>query len=228
MAFETVFTTIEKDELSDLVARLSSEGQRFVQILAVNTEDGIDLVYSFMQGDTLTNYEIKGVGKDDAIPSITEFFLEAFVFENEIHDLFGVQIDDIEIDFGGNFYRLAIDEPMTIISPEKKARLEKARKAEAAKAKAARKDQAGKGASEDSDEELERKLAAMPPEKAAKVRAAMKAKAAREETAQEKASKAKDDEFERKLAAMPPEKAAKVRAAMDAKKKKAEKGGDEA
>ena len=184
MAFETVFTTIEKDELSALAEKLLEDDHRFVQILAVATEEGCDLVYSFMKGDVLTNYEIKAVKPSDAIPSITEYFLEAFVFENEIHDLFGVRIDDIEIDFGGNFYRLAIDEPMTIVSPERAAQREKARKAaRAAERKAAadaeKKPAAKKTESADDDEEFERKLAAMPPEKAAKVRAAMEAKRAK-------------------------------------------------
>ena len=50
------------------------------------------------------------------MPSVTDQFLAAFVFENEAHDLFGVDIEGIAIDFGGNFYALAQKEPMTIIS----------------------------------------------------------------------------------------------------------------
>ena len=66
--------------------------------------------------------------RDAVIPSITDLYLEAFVFENEIHDLFGVHISDIAIDFGGNFYQLAVKEPMTIISPEQLAKREKTRR----------------------------------------------------------------------------------------------------
>ncbi len=68
------------------------------------------------------------------MPSVTDRFLEAFVFENETHDLFGVDAQGIAIDFGGNFYALAQKEPMTIISPEQKAAREKAKKVAAAKA----------------------------------------------------------------------------------------------
>ena len=68
------------------------------------------------------------------MPSITDQFLAAFVFENEAHDLFGVDVQGIAIDFGGNFYALAQKEPMTIISPEQKAAREKAKKVAAAKA----------------------------------------------------------------------------------------------
>ena len=167
MALEIEFAPLSVEELPALAAEKKAEGARFVQLLAVNTEEGIDLVYTFMKGGVLTNHEIKGVGPDMTVPSITDQFLAAFVFENEAHDLFGVSISDIAIDFGGNFYALSQKEPMTIISPEQKAAREKAKKLAAAKESA-----------------LEEKLAGMDPEKAAKVRAAMEAKAARKAAAQ--------------------------------------------
>ena len=131
------------------------------------------------------------------MPSITDRFLEAFVFENETHDLFGVDVQGIAIDFGGNFYALAQKEPMTIISPEQKAAREKAKKVAAAKAA---KEKAAKAAAANAayvethpdaapapgehgyiappeDDDLETKLAGMDPEKVARVRAAIAAKA---------------------------------------------------
>ena len=192
MSFDIAFEPLTIEGLLDFSASRKQEGWRFVQILAVNTEAGIDLEYSFMKDGTLVNSKIEGVQKTDVVPSISDDFLEAFVFENEIHELFGVQISDIAIDFEGNFYDLAQNEPMTVISPEQKAAREKAKKLEAAKkAKAAKaaaaKQQAGEGAAAPAaqadkpavDAQLEAKLAGMDPEKAAKVRAAMEAKAAK-------------------------------------------------
>ena len=121
MALETTFVPLTVEELPALAAAKKDGGWRFVQLLAVNTEDGIDLVYSLMKDNLLENHEIKGVQKGTTVPSITDRFLEAFVFENETHDLFGVDVQGIAIDFGGNFYALAQKEPMTIISPEQKA-----------------------------------------------------------------------------------------------------------
>ena len=97
-------------------------------------------------------------------------FLAAFPFENEAHDLFGLNVTNIAIDFKGGFYKVAMDKPMTVISPAQKAAREKAAKIAAAKASCAK----------PSEEDLEKKLAGMDPEKAAKVRAAMEAKAKRE------------------------------------------------
>lgn len=101
----------------DLAAARHAEGWRYVQILAVNTEEGIDLVYSYMKDGHLANFNVSGVKQTDVVPSITDLYLEAFVCENEIHDLFDVAISDIAIDFGGMFYQLAEKAPMTVVSP---------------------------------------------------------------------------------------------------------------
>jgi len=145
-----------------------------------------------MKDGLLDNAVIEALPKDAEVPSITDLYLEAFVCENEIHDLFGITFKGLAIDFLGNFYRVSTDVPMTIISPEKLAEREKQRKLAEKKAKAEAAKQAKEAAVEGSsdasdvdpqaasaDAELEAKLAAMPPEKAAKVRAAMEAKAAK-------------------------------------------------
>ena len=197
MGFATEFTTITLQELPELSNQRKADGWRFVQLLAVNTDAGIDLIYSFMKDGLLVNSEIKGVTKDQTVPSITNNFLAAVVFENEVHDLFGVNIEGIAIDFGGNFYALAQKEPMTIISPEQKAAREKARKiaeAKAAKEKASQEAAPSEQPAPKPEVEqvnLEAKLAGMDPEKAAKVRAAMEAKAKKEAAA--KKSEAKTD-----------------------------------
>lgn len=221
MSYETSFNVIALDELTEAVKQRKADGWRYVQTLAVNTEAGVDLIYSFMKGASLENLTIKAVGKGDVVKSITDEYLAAFVWENEINDLFGVKFDGIAIDFAGCFYGLSQSEPMTVISPAQLAAREKAKKiaaAKAAKAAGAKADEKPAQKADNSDAEMEAKLAAMDPEKAAKVRAAMEAKAKKEA-----AKKAEQEaaELEAKLAAMDPDKAAKVRAAMAAKAAKA-------
>lgn len=227
MAFEQSFSILDAKDLKSFAQNRKADGWRYVQTLAVNTESGVDVVYSFMKGASLENHTVKAVGKGDVLDSITDSYLEAFVWENEIHDLFGVSFKDIALDFEGTFYAVAQAEPMTVVSPEQLAAREKARKIAAAKAA---KEAEVAGAAEDADQpadaktdadaELEAKLAAMDPAKAAKVRAAMEAKAKKEAA---KKAEEKDAELEAKLASMDPEKAAKVRAAMAAKAAKAAK-----
>ena len=105
-----------------------------------------------------------------------------------------MQVDDIAIDFKGGFYKVAMDKPMTVISPAQKAAREKAAKLAAAKAaKAAKAAQkaatkvkaaaAGEGAQaapaidwEAERAKVEAKCANLPEDKAAKVMAAFEAK----------------------------------------------------
>ena len=223
--FEQTFEELPLAGVHDLAAARHADGWRYVQILAVNTEEGIDLVYSYMKDGHLANFNVSGVKQTDVVPSITDLYLEAFVCENEIHDLFDVAISDIAIDFGGMFYQLAEKAPMTVVSPEQLAAREKAKKIAAAKeAKAAAPAEAPTGPTE---EEIQAKIAGLDPEKAAKVRAAMEAKAKKAAAAAPAPAGPTEEEIEAKIAGLDPEKAAKVRAAMEAKARKAAEGKGE-
>ncbi len=190
MSFETEFRTIELDQLHREAGLMKVDGWRFMQTHAVNTDNGVDLYYSFMKGSQVVNLHIAGVQKNQPVPSITDLFLAAFVFENEARELFGVDMRDIAIDFAGTLYAPAESEPMTFISPEQKAAKEKARKIAAAKAakEAAKSEQGGADKATSSaagfvmtperQAKLDAKLATMSPEKVAKVQAALKARKA--------------------------------------------------
>ena len=218
--FEQTFEELPLAGVHDLAAARHAEGWRYVQILAVNTEEGIDLVYSYMKDGHLANFNVSGVKQTDVVPSITDLYLEAFVCENEIHDLFDVAISDIAIDFGGMFYQLAEKAPMTVVSPEQLAAREKAKKIAAAKAAKEAKEAAP-------TEALQAKIAGLDPEKAANVWAAMEAKAKKAAAAAPAPAGPTEEEIEAKIAGLDPEKAAKVRAAMEAKARKAAEGKGE-
>ena len=235
MEFSSEFIPLKLAEVPALSDRMKSEHARFVQILAVNTDAGVDLVYSFMMdGGALCNYEVKGVKKTDVVPSITGNFLAAFVFENEIHDLFGVTIEGIAIDFGGKFYQLAQSEPMTIISPAQKSAREKAEAKRARAAKVAETEYAAdhpdaikqmkpkvSGIDPTQMTDFEERFAGTDPEKLARIKAAFAAKAAKAAEA-EQSRKNKRETRAAELENLDPEKAAKVRAALERKKKAAE------
>ena len=222
MPLNQYFRPLTLDKLVETSREYKENGYRLGQLCPkLERDDSITLIYSFGKGADLVNFEIKGIQKNvTEVPSVTELFIAAFVFENEAHDLFGVNIVGNLIDFQGTFYAFAdgVEAPMTIVSPAQLAAREKAAKLAAAKAaRAAKAKEQKAAAAAPSDAELEAKLAGMDPEKAAKVRAAMKAKAAK---AAKAAAEAKSNELEDKLAGMDPEKAAKVRAAMEAKAKR--------
>lgn len=229
--FSQEFLPLSAADIHDTAATLAADGWRYVQILAVAREEGVDVVYSYMKDGLLRNYTVAAVAPATPLPSITDVYLEAFVCENEVNDLYGMHIQNIAIDFGGMFYQLSQKAPMTVVSPEQLAAREKAKKIAAAKAakEAAAQAPAEPAPAADAgptEEEIQAKIAGLPPEKASKVRAAMEAKA-------KKAAAAKpaepapapagltEQEIEAKVAGLDPEKAAKVRAALEAKAKKA-------
>lgn len=222
MAITQDFRSIPLDKLIDTCKERKNEGYRLAQLCPkLERDDSITLIYTFVKESEMINYKVSGIKKGvTEVPSVTELFIAAFVFENEAHDLFGVNIVGNLIDFQGKFYSFAegVEAPMTIVTPAQLAAREKAAKLAAAKAaRAAKAKQTDAKPSVQSDEELEAKLSKMDPEKAAKVRAAMKAKAAK---AAKTAASSSANDLEDKLAGMDPEKAAKVRAAMEAKAKR--------
>lgn len=230
---KAIYTTVGIDELLPHVQALKGAGARFVQMHAErNVDDGTyRLVYTFINvraaqehiaqdgSYAIENLVVEGIDQYQEIPSISSYYPAVFPFENEAHDLFGLAITDMQIDFKGFFYQVSTAEPMSVITPEVKAAREKAMKVRAAAEAKARKAAekaaaaaaAGEGAGDAADAaakpaaaagsdaqhddaaakaalkaaELEAKLAAMDPEKAAKVRAALAAKAARDKQKKE-------------------------------------------
>lgn len=218
---KAIYTTVGIDGLLPHVQALKGVGARFVQMHAErNVDDGsYRLVYTFINvraaqehiaqdgSYAIENLVVEGIDQYQEIPSISSYYPAVFPFENEAHDLFGLAITDMQIDFKGFFYQVSTAEPMSVITPEVKAAREKAMKVRAAAEAKARKAAAEKAAA----------AAAGKPAAGAAARPA--AAAGSDTQHDDAAAKAalKAAEMEAKLAAMDPEKAAKVRAALAAK-----------
>ncbi len=220
---KAIYTTVGIDELLSHVQALKGAGARFVQMHAERcVDDGsYRLVYTFINvraaqehiaqdgSYAIENLVVEGIDQYQEIPSISSYYPAVFPFENEAHDLFGLAITDMQIDFKGFFYQVSTAEPMSVITPEVKAAREKAMKVRAAAEAKARKAAAEKAAA-----------AAAAGEGAAGAAVAQPAAAAGSDAQHDDAAaKAalKAAEMEAKLAAMDPEKAAKVRAVLAAK-----------
>ena len=48
---------------------------------------------------------------EEEITSISPVYSSAFLYENEIRDLFGVVFDNLSVDYQGEFYKLAVRVP---------------------------------------------------------------------------------------------------------------------
>ena len=214
--YTTEFVDVPLGELLYRVQTLKHEGFRFVQMCAETTEAGIDLLYTFYDEtvDNAYNLCVYGIDEKSEVPSIQELYFAAFSYENETHDLFGVHFTNMKLDFGGNFFNVAEEAPMTIITPEMKAERDKLAKQRAAAAAKARKAAEEKQAAE-ADAAADAKVAAVEAGKSAGAVADKADPAAATDAAAKEAERAA--KMEAKLAAMDPEKAAKVRAALAAK-----------
>ena len=223
---EAIYTTVGIDELLPHVQALKGVGARFVQMHAERSvDDGTyRLLYTFINvraaqeqiaqdgSYAIENLVVEGVDQYQEIPSISSYYPAVFPFENEAHDLFGLAITDMQVDFNGFFYQVSTAEPMSVITPEVKAAREKAMKVRAAAEAKARKAAAEKAAAAGEG-------AAGAGDAAGAAVAQPAAAAGSDAQHDDAAAKAalKAAEMEAKLAAMDPEKAAKVRAALAAK-----------
>jgi len=104
---------IGKNELVGMVAELFAEGYRLVQICCTTLQSSYELNYSFDKGYRFKNLRIT-VSPDGEIPSITAVYHNAFLYENEIHDLFGLSVKHIAVDYHGTLFRIAISKPFSI------------------------------------------------------------------------------------------------------------------
>lgn len=104
---------IDKVELLAECAKIANAGFRLVQILALNSSDGVELSYSFGREFNMVSLRCN-VPSGTAVPSITPVWRGAFLYENEIKDLFGVNIENISVDYHGKFYDVAKEHPFAV------------------------------------------------------------------------------------------------------------------
>jgi ech hydrogenase subunit D len=104
---------IKVDELVGRVAQLYGEGHRLVQISCTTLESSYEMNYSFDKDYRFSNLRFT-VTQDQEIQSISVIYPSAFLYENEIHDLFGLTIRNIAVDYRGTLYRTRIPTPFSI------------------------------------------------------------------------------------------------------------------
>lgn len=104
------FYELTAAELLPKVRALKEDGYRFVQLCGITQEDGAIVMYSFDKDYELESYKVR-VKDGEALESITGSYWNAFVYENEVHDLFGISFLHSELDFGGGFFKTAMETP---------------------------------------------------------------------------------------------------------------------
>lgn len=81
------------------------EGKRLVGVTVVDLaeQNTFDLLYHYDKDLSLEHYRLN-VAKEAPVPSISGIYFPALLYENEIKDQFGVNFQNILIDFGCTLY----------------------------------------------------------------------------------------------------------------------------
>jgi len=112
MIEEQPTTVMEIGKLIGAVEELRNDGYRLVQIGCGKFGDIFEINYSFDMEGRFQNLRIC-IAAETEVPSISGIYWGAFIYENEMHDLFGIRVKGMNIDFHGNLIRTSVSYPFS-------------------------------------------------------------------------------------------------------------------
>ena len=104
------FLPVTASELLEKVQDLIADGYRLGQACCTKVENGLEILYSFDKDHVLLNLKMT-IAEDQEVTSITGVCWPAFIYENEMHDLFGVSFKNSALDYGGHFFKVVEPTP---------------------------------------------------------------------------------------------------------------------
>lgn len=112
MKAQQTITPVAVSELLSRVAGMRDSGFRIVQIGCAKIGDTYEITYSFDRDLEFANLRIT-VTRETEVPSISGIYWGAFIYENEMHDLFGITVTGMNIDFKGTLIRTTVRYPFS-------------------------------------------------------------------------------------------------------------------
>ncbi len=106
---DQIIKSISASDLLMEILKIKNDGYRLVAITCTN-KDGMELSYSFDKEYELINLRIV-TDTETELPSISIIYPYSFLYENEIKELFGVDIKGITPDFNDTLYKIPIKTP---------------------------------------------------------------------------------------------------------------------
>ncbi len=103
---------ITRETLLDRVRAFRDLRYRLVQISAARLPDSMEITYSFDLAGHMISLRILLPPEDLNIPSISSIYACVLLYENEMHDLFGIHVHDMAVDFKGNLYKTSVKYPL--------------------------------------------------------------------------------------------------------------------
>jgi ech hydrogenase subunit D len=109
MPEEQEFRVIRAEELVAEMTHHKQNGWRLTQILATH-RGGSELLYTLEREYAMQNLRVE-LDEGTVVDSVTSVYPYAYLYENEMKDLFGVKVRGLSVDFGGYLYTTAIPTP---------------------------------------------------------------------------------------------------------------------
>lgn len=104
------FERVTKAELYDIMQKKYEDGYRLAQICSTAYEGYNEVIYSVAKEYAMENYVVE-LPVDEEIKSFSDIFPAATLYENEIKELWGVNVVGMSVDYKNNFYRIEKDTP---------------------------------------------------------------------------------------------------------------------
>jgi ech hydrogenase subunit D len=104
------FVTLASSELIEKLTDLKADGYRLGQICATKVSEGFEIIYSMDKDHSLLNLKLT-IPEEEEIMSVTGVYWAAFIYENEMQDLFGVKIKHMALNYGGHFFKVSEPTP---------------------------------------------------------------------------------------------------------------------
>ena len=109
---DNILKIVDVDRILDESMIMKNKGLRLSQACAAYVNGKYELSYSFAEEGTYQLTTLRTViDPKTEVSSITEFFPYAFLYENEMRELFGVRIQMTKPDYQNKLYRIRQETP---------------------------------------------------------------------------------------------------------------------
>jgi len=108
---------IEPLAAGDLLATaqdMKTAGYRLGQVCATATAAGdeLEVLYTYEKDNILKNYKVMIDAKAPELQSLSAVYPYVFIYENEMHDLFGIEFRNLVMDYHGKYIVIAKPAPL--------------------------------------------------------------------------------------------------------------------
>lgn len=111
---------IDKVDLLNVTNEKKNDDWRLGQICCcfLEKENVYEVSYSFCKGYDLVNYRLV-VEREEEVPSISRVYRSAQFYENEMKELFGLNVEYMKVDMKNKLYRIDVETPFVPAPPKK-------------------------------------------------------------------------------------------------------------